>query len=193
MPSFLPFFQAARTLHTRVPAGLRRVLLVSSLVCCVALIAPLRSQVDWLEMRWSDLMPKSWDGQAFFNSLNVANLQDGDPAAAAALRELRQVWDNAPVQESMNGKRVKIRGYVLPLDKQDNGVKEYLIVPYFGACIHTPPPPANQVIHAISKNALKDVVSMRPLITYGTLTVNRSQTQWGVASYQLNVQSISTN
>lgn len=46
----------------------------------------------------------------------------------------------------LNGKTVRIAGYLLPLDVTDQGVTEFLLVPYVGACIHVPPPPANQMV-----------------------------------------------
>ena len=47
----------------------------------------------------------------------------------------------APVVAELNGKRVKIGGYVVPLDFDATKVTEFLLVPFVGACIHVPPPP----------------------------------------------------
>jgi hypothetical protein len=49
------------------------------------------------------------------------------------------------------GKSIKIPGFAVPLEGDDGFeyVKEFLLVPTFGACIHVPPPPPNQVIHVI--------------------------------------------
>ena len=50
------------------------------------------------------------------------------------------------IVEEYNGKQVKLPGFVVPLEYSDKGrVKEFLLVPYFGACIHYPPPPPNQI------------------------------------------------
>jgi hypothetical protein len=49
--------------------------------------------------------------------------------------------------ESLNGPRVRIPGYFLPLELSDTKVTEFLLVQYIGACIHVPPPPPNQIIH----------------------------------------------
>ena len=45
------------------------------------------------------------------------------------------------------GKNVRIPGYVLPLELVSGKATEFLLVPTVGACIHTPPPPGNQIIH----------------------------------------------
>ena len=49
------------------------------------------------------------------------------------------------------GKSIKIPGFAVPLEGDDGFeyINEFLLVPYFGACIHVPPPPPNQVIHVI--------------------------------------------
>lgn len=54
---------------------------------------------------------------------------------------------NAPVVTLLNGKDVKIPGFVVPLEGDERLTTEFLLVPYFGACIHVPPPPPNQIIH----------------------------------------------
>ncbi|MDF5538935.1 DUF3299 domain-containing protein, partial [Vibrio parahaemolyticus] len=47
----------------------------------------------------------------------------------------------------LNGSQVKIPGFVIPLEGDADTVTEFLLVPYFGACIHVPPPPPNQIIY----------------------------------------------
>ncbi len=49
--------------------------------------------------------------------------------------------------EELNGKQVRIPGYLLPLELSADKVTEFLLVPYVGACIHVPPPPPNQIVH----------------------------------------------
>jgi hypothetical protein len=51
------------------------------------------------------------------------------------------------VNPTLNGAVVRIAGYLLPLEYSGKHVSEFLLVPWVGACIHTPPPPANQIVH----------------------------------------------
>jgi hypothetical protein len=51
------------------------------------------------------------------------------------------------IVEELNGQRVRIPGYLLPLEVSATKVTEFLLVPYVGACIHVPPPPSNQIIY----------------------------------------------
>jgi hypothetical protein len=53
------------------------------------------------------------------------------------------------VVEELNGQRIRIPGYLLPLEVSASKVTEFLLVPYVGACIHVPPPPPNQIIYVI--------------------------------------------
>ena len=54
------------------------------------------------------------------------------------------------VNPTLDGKLVRIPGYLLPLEFSGNQVTEFLLVPWVGACIHTPPPPPNQIVHVKS-------------------------------------------
>ena len=51
------------------------------------------------------------------------------------------------VNPQLDGTRVRMPGYVVPLEFDDTRVTEFFLVPYVGACIHTPPPPPNQIVH----------------------------------------------
>jgi len=55
--------------------------------------------------------------------------------------------------EALDGKPVRIPGYLLPLEFDGDKVTEFLLVPYVGACIHTPPPPPNQIVHVKNDEA----------------------------------------
>ena len=49
--------------------------------------------------------------------------------------------------DELIGETVRIPGYLLPLEINDQKAVEFLLVPTVGACIHTPAPPANQMVH----------------------------------------------
>lgn len=160
------------------------------LLAALLFYLPLAAADPWPELKWEALVPKGWDPAAEFKGLDFSQLQDADPRAIEALDKLRKMWDDAPAEPSLNGKKIRIAGFALPLERQGDKVTEFLLVPYFGACIHTPPPPANQIIHAKSAKPLAGVKMMVPLWTYGTLTVQRAETTWGVAGYRLTVDKI---
>lgn len=157
-----------------------------------ALIAalPLRAAEPWPEIKWEALVPKGWDPSGEFKGLDLSKMQDADPRAMEALDKLKQVWDNAPAEPSLDGRKGRIAGFALPLERKGDKVIEFLLVPYFGACIHTPPPPANQIIHAKSAKPLAGVKMMEPIWVWGSFSVQRASTDWGVAGYRLTVEKI---
>lgn len=61
-----------------------------------------------------------------------------------------RTYRNSAVNSQLKDQVVKIAGYLLPLDLSGKTVTDFLLVPYVGACIHTPPPPPNQIIHAVT-------------------------------------------
>ena len=71
---------------------------------------------------------------------------DGLLAIRAAITEKRRARGQAANAE-LNDKMVRIPGYLLPLEFEDKKVVEFLLVPWVGACIHEPSPPANQIVH----------------------------------------------
>jgi hypothetical protein len=142
------------------------------------------------EVRWEDLVPKGWDPAADFKALDLSKLQDSDPRAMEALEKMKQAWDNAPTEPTLDGKQGRIAGFALPLERQGDKVTEFLLVPYFGACIHTPPPPANQIIHAKSAKPLTGIKMMQPIWALGTFSTQRGETTWGMAGYRLKIDRI---
>ena len=165
---------------------MKKLLLLAMLLA----VTPLHAAEPWPEIKWEALVPKGWDPAKEFKNLDLSKMQDSDPRTMEALDKLKQEWDNAPAEPAMNGRKGRIAGFALPLERKEGKVTEFLIVPYFGACIHTPPPPANQIIHAKSAKPLTGVKTMVPLWAYGTLSIQRGETTWGVAGYRLTVDKV---
>ena len=82
--------------------------------------------------------------------------------------ELRRKRAEA-VDAGVDGKEIKIPGYMLPLQRAEGGVTEFLLVPWVGACIHTPPPPPNQMIHAVVPGGTEDRGRFAPIWLEGRL------------------------
>jgi len=86
------------------------------------------------ELEWADLIPKDFE----YTEPDIEHIGQ----AMAGPQTI-----NAPVVKELDGKQVKIPGFVVPLEGDDEKVTEFLLVPYFGACVHVPPPPSNQIIY----------------------------------------------
>ncbi|MGF1700714.1 DUF3299 domain-containing protein [Photobacterium makurazakiensis] len=90
-----------------------------------------------LTLDWIDLVPKEERQQFNQNQMPVLS-HDGEAAQQTLIGKVR---------EELNGSKVRIPGFVIPLEGDDKAITEFLLVPYFGACIHVPPPPPNQIIY----------------------------------------------
>jgi hypothetical protein len=139
---------------------------------------------------WDILVPQGWEPFKEFKDMNFQAMDDGDPKAAAMLKKMRDVWDNAPVNSAIVGQQVRIPGFVVPLEDTKDGMKEFLLVPYFGACIHSPPPPANQIVHVLPKSPAKGLRSMDAVWITGTLATVRTDSYMGAASYRIEALSV---
>ena len=142
----------------------------------------------YTELRWDDLVPKGWDPMKGLKDKGIGNmaaLNDGDPKAVALMRELREAWDNAPAETQLDGTRIKLPGYLVPLEENAAGHTEFLLVPYFGACIHTPPPPANQIVLVVPAKPAAGYRSMDTVWVSGTLKATRSNSPMGASGYRL--------
>ncbi len=90
----------------------------------------------------------------------TAKLTAQDLDVAALLKKMADALDEYKKQQStpvagLNGEMVRLPGYVLPLEFGGQAVSEFFLVPYVGACIHTPPPPANQIVLVKLKQSYK--------------------------------------
>ena len=141
-------------------------------------------------INWDALVPADWDPFKEFKGLNMAALDDADPRAAQMLKKMREVWDNAPVNTALVGQRVRIPGFVVPLEDTKDGMKEFLLVPYFGACVHSPPPPANQILHIVPKVPAKGLRSMDTVWISGVLKNERTDSYMGTAGYRIEADAV---
>ncbi|WJJ92682.1 DUF3299 domain-containing protein [Neopusillimonas aromaticivorans] len=104
---------------------------------------------------------------------------------------MRTVWDEAPTVAGLDQSKIRIPGFVVPLEEDDKGVREFLLVPYFGACIHTPPPPANQIIHVVSNKPVPNLLSMDTVWVNGLIHTERANSDMGISGYRITADEVS--
>lgn len=140
-------------------------------------------------INWEDLVPKGWDPMAPFRERNVITIREGSAAEREMMRELREIWDKAPTRSDLAGQALRLPGYVVPLDQVGDKLKDFLLVPYFGACIHSPPPPANQIVH-VSLKTPAALRTMDVVWVVGTMSIDRQDTAMGVSGYSMAADSV---
>lgn len=99
-----------------------------------------------------------------------------DPASGAASVELRE----------SHGKPRRVPGFMVPLEDSAQSVTEFLLVPYVGACVHTPPPPANQIVFVtMAGGSPARVEWWRPVWVEGEFRIERSGSPYGAAAFRI--------
>jgi hypothetical protein len=142
------------------------------------------------EITWLMLVPKDWNPRERLGNRNADGLEDSDPRAQQLMRDLREVLDTAPTVAELNGAAIRMPGYIVPLEQTKEGLKEFLLVPYFGACIHTPPPPANQIVHVTSRHPVKGFDGMPAVWVSGTMKTLRRDSGIGTSGYALELAAM---
>ena len=174
-----------------------------SLTLACAKPAVLRAVEPPMELKWHQLVPpappappKSFLADRPVDLGKLGGPHDGMPAPPP-LPEGR--WMSMPQKTSdvppalvaeLDGKRVHLGGYIVPLDFDATRVKEFLLVPFVGACIHVPPPPANQIVYVKIEQGFDVQGTFDPVWVTGTLKVASAVTGLAEAGYTLDAEKV---
>ncbi|CAM4099248.1 hypothetical protein CCOS865_00796 [Pseudomonas reidholzensis] len=117
--------------------------------------------------------------------------QIGDALAAESAPAAQQQAAHAPVVKALDNQQVKLPGYIVPLEVSEEGrTTEFLLVPYYGACIHVPPPPSNQIVHIFSEMGVRIEDLYQPYWIEGRMQVKASSSELADAGYQMSAEKI---
>ncbi len=95
--------------------------------------------------------------------------------------------------DQLNEKNVRIPDFMIPLEDDSEQVTDFLLVPYAGACIHVPAPPANQIVRVRMSGDRKVGVAFEyPVWVTGKLTIQTGTGPYGEFSFQLLGTSVTT-
>jgi hypothetical protein len=143
------------------------------------------------EIEWDALIPEDYRPDKLMAEFDIDALSDDDPRAAELMARLKALWDEAPVREELDGNAVRLPGFVVPVEGDQNETTGFLLVPYYGACIHVPPPPANQTVYVLTEKGkgappgLFDVVWVT-----GTMSVQRIANDIAEAGYTIYASDV---
>ncbi|MDX1414436.1 MAG: DUF3299 domain-containing protein [Candidatus Promineifilaceae bacterium] len=143
--------------------------------------------VVYQEIMWDALVPADFTAEAIMAKYaeQLAQISDGSPEGFELYSQMQAEFNNAPVNETMDGTLVRLPGFIAPLEYTDDLITEFLLVPYFGACIHVPPPPANQtvLVKLSAGQGIKFEESWEPYWVMGKLTAEGASTELAEAGY----------
>jgi len=189
----------------RAPAACARAA-VSLFITLLCLVSGLAAAEDYQTIEWTELIPPEELEVLLNPPAAIAAIPDGSaldqyPSAEEAAqllgdteegRRYQAALQSTTVRGEYDGQRVRIPGFVVPLafDEQ-RMISEFFLVPYFGACLHAPPPPPNQIIHSrfSGELSLEDIYD--PFWLEGTLSVGTESTLIGTSAYRMQVDRVS--
>lgn len=155
------------------------------------------------EITWKDLVPRASaqppaKPKTFFSGSVPVDTTAPAPAPAPLEEgkfmqiKRRQPGSDRPpaIVADLNGRNVKIGGYIVPLDFEATNIKEFLLVPFVGACIHVPPPPANQIIYVKVAKGFEIGDMFDPVTVSGTIKTDIAFTGLADAGYSMDADLV---
>ncbi len=94
------------------------------------------------------------------------------------------------VREELHGQKVRVPGFVTPLETDSLNITSFLLVPYMGACVHAPPPPMNQMIFVEYGPGVSYQVAQGPVWIEGKLIVSGRQMDQIQIGYSMQATEI---
>ena len=174
-------------------AGAAVALVLALDLTLTSLARPLAAQGDPRDLEWEELMPEDWDPLAELDALTGGDVQDLSDNSARAIElfdAYQEAVRSAPVVGELDGENVRLPGFVVPLDFEGTEISEFLLVPYFGACIHVPPPPPNQIVYVKTVAAYPLQELFDPVWVTGVLSTQAHLNDVGDAGYTIQATII---
>lgn len=162
-----------------------------------------KTEEKYRTIEWVELMPKD-DLEAIMNQPDyIDEIVDGSPEdqlssrvksaiATASDQRYQQALESTRIIEEFNNQSVRIAGFIVPLEFDgEQTITQFFFVPYFGACIHLPPPPPNQLIYVSYPQGLKLDALYDPFWITGVLKTSLVENDTATSAYAMVVNSIS--
>ncbi|MDF0596521.1 DUF3299 domain-containing protein [Psychromarinibacter halotolerans] len=155
--------------------------MLAGLAAAGLLPAPLRAE-DVVELEWRDLLP---EGEPALPE-ELAGVVDHSAGDLAS-----QQPPASGIRTDLNGKIVKLSGFIVPLDYEGTGVSVFMLVPYVGACIHVPPPPANQLVLVTTTDQPYESDGLfEPVTVTGMFGAAATSTQLAEIGYAISADTV---
>ena len=167
------------------------------LLLSLLLVTP--ATADYLEVEWIELIPEH-DLEALMNPPEWLDEMEDESMEGQISMQMSAVLEQAhdsryhealvstKTREEFNLRKIKIPGFIVPLEhnaKQE--VTRFFLVPYFGACIHVPPPPPNQIIYGRHDAGIRQDNLYDPFWLEGTLETSLVENDMATSAYSMTV------
>ena len=134
-----------------------------------------------VDLQWIDLLP---EGEAFAPDF-LQGLTDHSNLPLSSEQP-----NSTGVRTDWNGKIVRLPGYIVPLDYEGTGVTTFILVPFVGACVHVPPPPANQLVLVTTPKPYESTGLFEAVNVTGMFGVSSMSTQLAEIGYAMSAEKI---
>jgi hypothetical protein len=134
------------------------------------------------EITWDDLIPEGIPYSEIIGEGEIDFIND----------TWNPVYDEnaTKLNETLNGALIRMPGYIIPFELNEGGVTEFMLVPYVGACIHTPPPPANQLVMVNTDDPWPSDNLWDPVWVVGEMHTRLQATELGQTGYAITAQKM---
>lgn len=160
-----------------------------------------QGSMNFETITWDHLLPKD-DLEILLNPPSyVTDVVDGpleeqvtqqlqNSAAISSEDPYQQALVSTKVKPEMHKQSIRIPGFIVPLEfNEQQNITQFFLVPYFGACIHVPPPPPNQIIFVTYAEGLKLSSIYDPFWISGVLTTSIIENEMATSAYSLQMYS----
>lgn len=145
--------------------------------------APLLGLPDengFADLDWSRMVPPE----------DFKALEDAPPVLHVGNQRMKQVGTLHTVA-ALDGRKIRLPGYVVPLETDDDGrMTEFFFVPFYGACIHVPPPPPNMLVHVRLAKGIDTPSLYDPVTLKGVMHTQVTENAMAASAYAMDGATI---
>ena len=154
---------------------------------------------EYVTIKWTELPPQDEvdilsNPPDYLNDIEDGSAEDqlNSPMNNSIVVEMEERYQQAlvstRVKSEMDGRAVRIPGFIVPIEfSGEQTITEFFLVPYFGACLHMPPPPPNQIIYVKSAEGLKLEALYYPFWISGDLKASMVENDMATAAYSMEM------
>ena len=153
--------------------------------------------IEWVALIPEDDLDALLNPPDFLNDIadgsdqDSVNLLQKNTKLDAQGKRFQEALVSTTVVSEYDGKSIRIPGFIVPLESaNERMVTEFFIVPYFGACLHMPPPPPNQIIHVVVNEGIELENLYDPFWFEGQLALKTIETETGVSVYAMILHQV---
>ena len=136
---------------------------------------------DVIDLEWEDLLPK---GQTVIPRALQSLIQHDGPDLSS------QQPASTGVRSDWNGQIVRLPGFIVPIETSGTAVTAFILAPFVGACIHVPPPPANQLVFVTTQEPYESQGLYAPVNVTGMFGISAMTTHLAQIGYALSAEKI---